>query len=243
MKVCLEIANGKRYDVIRKFLAESRDIMRFVAISLLTICLAAIGLSTGWCSGGPANLEAAPEVKAGIIAIEGQLQSFNLRRVDGDPLPFYTYVPHDMEVEHFGEPEGTGVRFWLSRGGEDRRNDVFATIFVFPPGTTSEQTRQIIDDLMLRYEWERLERKYPQQVYPWSLYEIPFTASWYAPRPPKLGLGSIMVGQHGDLFFCVLFQCRQAFLDGFLPRYLRILEEFVWTDTNERLPQIKAKLQ
>lgn len=207
--------------------------MRLVAFFSLIILLVIVGLSTGWCAGG-ADAGGAPEVKEGIIAIEGHPQNFILRRVDGDSLPFYTYVPQDMAIERYTGPEGTGFRFWLSRS-DDKRNDVYATVFFFPQGTTSEQTRQFIDNLLLRSGWEQHNLKYQQKIYPWSLYEMPFTAPWYATGPTKSGLGYIVVGQHGESFFCILYHCRQSFYDGFIPRYLRILEEFVWTDTNEKL--------
>lgn len=212
--------------------------MRLFAISFLAGWLVLTSLTPGWCQGPQAERTNMPQTKDGIIPIEGHPQEFILRLVDGDPLPFYTYVPHDMEVERFSGSEGSGFRFWLSRGDGDKRYETYATIFVFPPGTTLEQTRQIVDDLMARSGWDMYKRKYPEQIYPWSLYEIPYKTAWYG-RP----VGCIIVGQHGDSFFSVMFQCRDAFLDGFVPRYLRILEEFVWTDTNEKLPKIEAKLQ
>jgi hypothetical protein len=210
--------------------------MRFLAIGFLATWLAVTGLSTAWGDCGQPKLGYAPEVKEGIIAIEGHPQNFILRRVDGDPMPYYTYVPHDMAVERFAEPEGTGFRFWLSRGGENRRNDAYATIFVFPPGTTSEETRQIIDDLMSRSGWDRHEPKYQEKkAFPGSLYELSYTTAWYSMGSHRLPIGFISVGKHGDLYFCVMNHFPREFGDGFIPRYMRIVQEFVWTDTNEKL--------
>lgn len=212
-----------------------------VAIGFLMAWLIA-GSSAGTCEAGSAAPEIAPEVKEGIIAIECHPQKFTMRRVDGDPYPYYTYVPHDVETERFSGPEGTGIRFWLNRGGGDKRYQAYAEIFVFPPGTTKEQTRQIVDELMNRSGWDKHERKYEEKKsFPWALYEMSFAAEWYSMGSKRLPIGTIAVGQHGDLFFGVLCHYRASYSDGFVPRYLRILDEFVWTDTNEGLTRVEMQ--
>jgi len=217
------------------------SIVRLAAICFLTVWFVISGQITGRCGTGPAAQEVMPEVKEGIITIECHPQKVVLRRVDGDPYPFYTYVPHDMETERFSGPEGTGIRFWLSRS-EDKRNQAYAEIFVFPPGTTRERTKQIIGELMSRSGWDKYEDKYEEKKsFPWSLSEQRFTAAWYSMGSKRIPIGSIAVGRHGDLFFCVLCHYRAAFNDGFVPRYLRILDEFVWTDTNEGLPRVEMQ--
>ncbi len=144
-----------------------------------------------------------------------------------------------METERFSGPEGTGIRFWLSRGEGDKRYQAYATIFVFPQGTTKEQTRQIINELMKRSGWEKRDQE--EKYFPWALYELKFTADWYKMGTKRIPIGTIAVGQHGNLFFCVMSHYRASFSDGLVPRYLRILDEFVWTDTNEGLPRIEMQ--
>ncbi|MDT8900838.1 hypothetical protein [Anaeroselena agilis] len=214
---------------------------RIAAIGFLSLWVVAVGLPAGLCKDGRAT-EIAPGIKEGIIAIECHPQKFTMRRVDGDPYPYYTYVPHDVETERFSGPEGTGIRFWMNRGGGDKRYQAFAEFFVFPQGTTREHTRQIIDGLMSRSGWDKHEREYKEEKsFPWSLYEMPFTAAWYSMGSKRLPIGTIAVGQHGDLFFGVLCYYRASYSDGFVPRYLRILDELVWADTNEGLPRVEMQ--
>jgi hypothetical protein len=194
------------------------------------------------CEASPAAPVITPDVKEGIIDIECHPQKFTMRRVDGDPYPFYTYVPNDMETERFSGPEGAGIRFWLSRGGGDKRYQAYATIFVFPPGTTREQTRQIIGEMMERSGWEKHEDRHEEKKsFLWALYELKFTADWYKMGAKRIPIGTIAVGRHGNLYFCVMSHYRASFSDGFVPRYLRILDEFMWTDTNEGLPRLEMQ--
>lgn len=215
-------------------------IARIVAVGFFIWFMA--GFSAGLCKGEPVAPEVTPAFKEGIIAIECKPEIFTMRRVDGDPYSFYTYAPHDMETERFSGSEGTGIRFWLSRGGGDKRYQAYAAIFIFPPGTTESQTRQIVDDMMRREGWDKHERKNAEKKYfPWSIYEQPFSAAWYAMGARRIPIGQVVVGQHGDLFFGVLTHYRASYSDGFAPRYLRILDEFVWTDTNEGLERIEMQ--
>lgn len=215
-------------------------VLRCAALFIMAMAIVVVGM-TGIVSADEASPDMAPEVKEGVIAVECKPQKFTLRRVDGDPYPFYTYVPQDMETERFSGPEGTGIRFWLSRSKAER-DQAYAEIFVFPPGTTREQTEQIIKEMMSRSGWDKYERKYEdKKSFSWAIYEVPFSAAWYSMGSKRIPIGSIAVGQHGDVFFGVLCHYRAAFSDGFVPRYLRILDEFVWTDTNEGLGRVEMQ--
>lgn len=169
----------------------------------------------------------APEVKEGTLTVEGTAQRTLLRLVEGEPLPFYTYSPEDMAVSRTVSGEGTELRFNARFGGK-KRDDVYLAMFFYPPSTTPEQAAQKARAGLGGMVWE--ERTTAKR-YGWSVREWALRDRNNAPGH----IGYLAIGRHKDQVFHVLTYLPPEFGDGFGPRGLKILNEFIWTDTNERL--------
>lgn len=176
--------------------------------------------------------ESRPETKKGTIGIEGMQQEFNLNLVEGSPPAFYTYIPADMVVERVSSGEGDSFRFLANFAGK-KRDDAYMTFFFYPKGTNLEQAVKFANSFILINKWQKINRQNPDtgKYYDWS------ESEWHFQSHVNGGdyLGSIAVGKHQDRIFHVLIYYPEDFSEGFIPRTKKILDEFVWTDTGERL--------
>lgn len=171
----------------------------------------------------------ASEIKEATIVLEGMPQKFTLHLVEGDPLPFYTYIPSDMTETLVRTGEGAGFLFNTNFAG-NRRDDVYLTIIFYPQRTKLAEGIHSAERLLSQPGWQKTSLP-PEQSYPWAAKQWSFrhTAS-------GIGyIGSLAVGQHNNLVFYIMTHYPPEFGDGFLPRSRKILDEFVWTDTNEKL--------
>lgn len=169
----------------------------------------------------------ASEVKEGTLTIEGTPHKVVLSLVEGDPLPFYTYAPPDLAVSRATSPEGTEFRFSARFGGQ-QRDDVYLAIFFYPPGMTTDQAVLRAANGISKPGWivKGSEKRYTWSVREWTLRDTVRT-------PARVG--HLAVGQHKDMLFHVMSYMPPEFGDGFGPRSRLILEQFMWTDTNEKL--------
>ena len=175
-----------------------------------------------------------PETKRGTIAIEGKEEPFRFRLFDSSrsalPVPFTTYVPHDIHVETASSGEGDAVRFIANFAGK-RNDDAHLQAFFYAAGTNDAQARARVKEAaasrgLMERRTDVLNR------YKWSLAEYDFShrkdeSSWI--------VGNIALGQHGDRFFHIMVHYPERYVEGFTPRADRILEEWRWEDTGEGL--------
>lgn len=171
--------------------------------------------------------QTASEIKEGTLSIEGTPQTVILNLVEGDPLPFYTYSPPDMVVSRANSPEGSELRFTARFGGQ-QRDDVYLSFFFYPAGMTADQAVLRAQNGITRPGWET---KDSEKRYAWSMRE--WTIRDKTRTPARVG--HLAVGQHKEQVFHVMTYLPPEFGDGFGPRARVILDEFVWTDTGEKL--------
>lgn len=176
---------------------------------------------------------ARPKSKKGFITLEGTDQEFNLNLLEGSTYPFYTYVPADMIVERVSSGEGNTFDIMTDFGGK-KREDVYLSIFFYPAGTSAEQAVKFANSVVLNNEWLKVGR-YPnaktEKYYNWSQGEWHFTKG----VNNVTYVGSMAVGMHNKQAFYILTYYPEEFAEGFIPRVHKILDEFVWTDTGEKL--------
>ncbi|MEW6064635.1 MAG: hypothetical protein ACOY3U_13100 [Bacillota bacterium] len=177
--------------------------------------------------------ETRPKTKKGTIGIEGTEQEFVINLLDGSPLPFYTYVPGDMAFERVSSGEGDAFLIHANFAGK-KREDAYMRIFFYPEGTSVEQAVKFANSIVLSNRWQKVNRYAnpdTDKIYAWSESEWHFMKG----ANNRQYLGSMAVGKHENRTFYVLTHYPEDFTEGFIPRVHKILDEFVWTDTNEKL--------
>lgn len=168
-----------------------------------------------------------PPTRRGTIGLEGMQQKFTFKLFDSSkyslPVPFTTYVPHDMLAEINSSGEGDGVTFVANFDGK-RNDNAFLEVNFFGEGVREDVARTMIVALAIVREDQKRRSDAPNR-FKWSLVEHDFmdqtgSGEWF--------MGTVALGKHNDRYFYVIIQYPENYEEGFVPRAYRILDEWRW---------------
>lgn len=165
----------------------------------------------------------APQTKQSTLTLEGSTQPITLKRYDAHTsLPFRTYYPQDM----IAEKKGDGVQF--TANFDNKRNDDMFIKVEFPPNLSSEQAA---------VTWVKKNKEVTNEAseknYTWTKKEFNIDS---IKNGTPYG-GSALIGEHNGKYFIVTTYMPVEAAEGIGVRADKILDEWVWTDSQKPLIQ------
>lgn len=152
------------------------------------------------------------------LEIEGMEEPVTLNLYDPEGAPFITYVPEDLFAEE-GSEEGS--HFFYANFGDEKVEDVYLQIYLFPEDITEQPSAEegkyaeLIEGMALQED---------ATYYDWSL------AEYQSPEGSDLAA----LGEHENQFYLMVIHSTPEYSEGLYPRANKVIEHLTWLDGQAR---------